>query len=206
MLVNHRYKFLFVHIPKTGGGAFRDYNKKYLSSRWRKNCEEVGASHDPLTPEIAERFKDYTKFTIVRNPWKMIASAYRFETGGISHDKEGVLRQREIPVLDWLEEKVADEARVGPFPSQIRYVSDQGQPLIDRFCRQEELTRDMSALMDDLGAPNHPDFWEKPVRHYYGDYDWKSCFDDPAVKARVEELCKRDFEYFRWDSPFASEI
>lgn len=202
MLVNHRYRLLFVHIPKTGGGAFREYHKKYLSCWWWKNCEEIGASHDPLTPEIAARFYDYTKFTIVRNPWKMIASAYRFETQGISRDKHGVLRKRDISVLDWLEEKAADETRIGPFPSQIRYFTDQGKPLIDRFCIQEQLAEDMTILLEELGVPNHPEFWQKPVRHYYGDYDWKACFDDPAARARVEDLCRADFEYFQWDSPF----
>lgn len=202
MLVNHKYKFLFVHIPKTGGGAFREYNRRYLSPWWRKSSEEIGAAHDPLTPEIAERFKDYTKFAIVRNPWNLIASAYRFETQGISHDKHGALRQRDIPVLDWLEEKVADEVRIGPFPSQIRYVAKDGKPLIDRYCRQEQLTEDMTALLEDLGARSHPEFWKTPARHYYGEYDWKACFEDAAVRSRVEELCRDDFNYFNWESPF----
>lgn len=202
MLVNHRYQLLFVHIPKTGGGAFRDYNKKYLSRWWRKSFEEIGPPHAPLTPEIAARFADYTKFAIVRNPWKMISSAYRFETEGISRDKHGTLRKRDIPILDWLEEQAADEARVGPFPSQFRYISDGDQLLIDRFCRQDNLPQDMTQLMTDLGAPNHPDFWKKPVRHYYGDYDWKACLADPKVRSRIEELCRKDFEYFQWDSPF----
>lgn len=202
MLVNPRYRFLFVHIPRTGGGAVREYNKTYLSSWWRKDRIEVGAAHDPLTPEIAAKYQDYTKFAIVRNPWKMIASAYRFDTQGISHDKQGKLRQRDISVLDWLEEQVADEARVGPFPSQSRYISHQGKLLVDRYCRQEHLAEDISKLLTTLGIPSHPDFWKKPKRHYYGSYDWKSCFNDPAVRARVKELCHDDFEYFKWDSSF----
>jgi hypothetical protein len=30
MLVNHKYRFLFVHIPKTSGAAFRAYNRNRL--------------------------------------------------------------------------------------------------------------------------------------------------------------------------------
>ncbi len=203
MLVNHKYRFLFVHIPKTSGAAFRDYNKKRLSSWWRRDCEEIGAAHDGITPEVAERFRDYFKFTIVRDPWQMIASAYRFDTQGVRHDKHGVLKQRDIPLLEWLREK-AQDSRFGPFPCQMRYVSANGNILIDHFCRQDRLAADMKVALAKIGAPYRADDWEKPKRHYYGDYDWKACFSDPAVRMMVEELCREDFEHFKWPSPFAN--
>lgn len=197
MLINHRYQFLYVHIPKTAGGSFRTYNRKNLSRWWRKDYEEVGAAHAPITPEIAERFKDYTKFTIVRNPWKLIASAYRFETEGVSQDREGNLRKRDILLLDWLEEHVA-ESRIGPFPSQLGYSGHNGRILLDRFVRQDDIVNEMRKLMLELGAPFDAKAWESPQRHYYGDYDWRSYFKAPEVVARVEELCRADFEYFGW--------
>jgi len=201
MLVNHKYRFLFVHIPKTSGAAFRAYNRKRLSPWWRKDCEEIGAAHDALTPEAAEKAKDYFKFTIVRDPWQLIASAYRFDTQGIRHDKQGALKQRDVPLVEWLEEK-ANDPRFGPFPCQLRYVSSEGKLLIDRFCRQDRLAADMKEILGGLGAPYRAEDWEKPTSHYYGSYDWKACFSDPAARAKVEELCREDFEYFRWPSPF----
>jgi hypothetical protein len=203
MLVNHRYRFLFVHIPKTSGAAFRAYNRNRLSSWWRKDSEEICAAHDALTLAVAERFKDYLKFTIVRDPWQLIASAYRFDTQGIRHNKQGVLQQRDIPLVEWLEEKGKDP-RFGPFPSQIRYVSYNKKLLTDRICRQDRLAADMKEILGQMGAPYHAADWEKPTSHYYGSYDWKAYFSDPAARRKVEELCREDFEYFDWPWPFAA--
>jgi chondroitin 4-sulfotransferase 11 len=203
MLVNHRYRFLFVHIPKTSGAAFREYNKKHLTSWWRRNWEEVRGAHEGLTPEIAERYKDYFKFTIVRNPWRLIASGYRFDTQGVRRDKEGLLQKRDVSVLDWLEERIKDD-RYGPFPCQLDYISHDGKLLVDQCCRQENLSKEIQEVLNKLGAPYQEKDWVAPKRHYYGDYDWKEYFSDPRVQERVKNVCRKDFEFFGWDSNFES--
>lgn len=205
MLVNHRYRFLFVHIPKTSGAAFREYNKKHLSSWWRRNWEEVRGTHEGLAPELAEHFKDYFKFTIVRNPWCLIASGYRFDTQGVRYSKQGFLQKRDVSILDWLEERIRDE-RYGPFPCQLDYISHDGKLLVDEYCRQENLSKEIKGVLNKLGAPYQEKDWIAPTRHYYGDYDWKEYFLDPRVKERVRNVCEKDFEFFGWDSDFASYL
>jgi chondroitin 4-sulfotransferase 11 len=197
MLVNHKYRFLFVHIPKTSGGGFRTYNRLHLSPRWWKRYEEVGGAHEPLTAEIAARFQDYFKFTIVRNSWQLIASSYRFETQGVSRDRDGNIRVRDISLYDWLKEKHALQKR-GPFPQQLRYVSDGDRILVDYMCRMENLPDDIKHVLSAIGAPYHAEFWQTPTRHYYGEYDWKSYFSDPKARELVYSLCKEDLEYFGW--------
>jgi hypothetical protein len=203
MLVNHRYRFLFVHIPKTSGATFREYNKKHLSSWWRRNWEEVRGAHEGLTLEIAERYKDYFKFTIVRNSWRLIASGYRFDTQGIRHDKKGLLQKSEISVLDWLEKRIKDD-RYGPFPRQFDYISENGKLLVDHYCRQENLSTEIKVVLDKLRAPYNVKDWNAPKRHYYGEYDWKSYFEDSRVREKVREVCSKDFEFFGWDPNFES--
>lgn len=205
MLVNHRYRFLFVHIPKTSGAAFREYNKKRLTTWWRRGCEEVGGAHEGLTPEIAERYQDYFKFTIVRNPWRLIASGYRFDTQGVRANKEGVLQKRNVSILDWLEERMND-GRYGPFPSQLDYISHDGKLLVDQYCRQEDLSEEIKVVLNQLEAPYREQDWAKPKRHYYGDYDWKSYFVDGRVQERVRAVCEKDFQFFGWDSDFGSYL
>lgn len=200
MLVNHKYKFLFVHIPKTSGAAFRTYNRLHLSPRWWKRYEEVGQAHDPLTAAIADRYRDYYKFAIVRNSWTLIASAYRFETQGVSRDKQGQLRTRDITLYDWLVEK-AERQEYGPFPRQLQYVSDGGRLLVDYLCRQDDLAQGMRQVLTAIGAEFNPADWQKPARHYYGDYDWKSYFTDARTRELVESLCREDIEYFGWEFP-----
>jgi len=205
VLVNHRYRFLFVHIPKTSGAAFREYNKKRLSSWWRSNCEEVRGAHEGLTPEIADRYSDYFKFTIVRNPWRLIASGYRFDTQGVRRNKQGVLQKRDVSVLEWLQERINDD-RYGPFPCQLDYISHDGKLLVDRYCRQESLGNDLREVLGKIGVAYREEDWLAPKRHYYGDYNWKEYFRDPRVQEKVREVCGKDFEFFGWDPDFESYL
>ena len=200
MLVNHKYKFLFVHIPKTSGATFRTYNRLHLSPRWWKRYEEVSGAHDPLTRVIAERYRDYYKFVIVRNTWALIASAYRFETQGVSTDRQGRLRRRDISLHDWLNELLATQSH-GPFPCQLKYVSDAGGLLVDHLCHQDDLAEGMRHVLTAIGAEYDPADWQKPARHYYGEYDWKSYFTDVRTRELVESLCKEDIDYFGWKFP-----
>ena len=200
MLVNHKYRFLFVHIPKTSGGGFRTYNRLNLSPRWWKRYEEVGAAHDPLTPEIAARFPGYYKFAIVRNSWKLVASAYRFETRGVSRDRDGNVRSRDISMYDWLQEKVLRPEH-HTFPRQLPFISDGGRLLVDCTCQLDNLPHDIRHVLTAIGAPYRAEDWQTPAKHYYGEYDWKSYFADPKTRDLVYTLCKDDLEYFGWTFP-----
>lgn len=203
MLVNHRHKFLFVHIPKTAGGAVRAFNRKRLARWYGKGWKEIGEAHSPLTREIATRYADYLKFAILRNPWKIIASSYRFATQGISQNKKtGQTRQRDITMLQWLTELKPhhrSDPFPWPFPCQMDYVSDANGLLVDQICRHEHLAADMRAVLGRLGISYHAEDWEQPTRHYYGQYNWKDYFVDPEVRAQVQKLCAKDFAYHPWE-------
>ena len=199
MLVNHRHKFLFVHIPKTAGGAIRTFNRQRLVRWYGKGWEEVGAAHAPLTREIAARYAGYFKFAVLRNPWKLVASGYRFATQGISRNKKtGQLRQRNITMLEWLKELVpghGSDPFPWPFPCQVDYVSDANGMLVDQICRHEQLAADIRRILERLDLPAHAEDWEQPTRHFYGEYDWTEHFADPEVRAMVWKLCRKDFAY-----------
>ena len=66
-MINHKHKFIFTHIPKTGGTS--------ILSLFTKNYK-----HKSHTKTISllnnENFKKYYKFTIVRNPWDRMVSLY----------------------------------------------------------------------------------------------------------------------------------
>jgi len=203
MLVNHRHKFLFVHIPKTAGGAVRAFNQKRLARWYGKGWEEIGAAHAPLTRDIANRYPNYFKFAVLRNPWKLVASGYRFATQGISRNKKtGQIRQRDITMLEWLKELTPhhrSDPFPWPFPCQMDYVADADGLLVDRICHHENLAADMRMVLERLGIPYHAEDWEQPTRHYYGEYNWKDYFAYLEVRAQVQKLCAKDFAYHPWE-------
>ena len=74
MILSHKYKLLFVHIPKTGGAAI---GRTIFKSD--HDAKVLGNTHFGITKETAEQYKDYFKFSVVRNPYIINVSAYRFE-------------------------------------------------------------------------------------------------------------------------------
>ena len=94
-MVSHRYRFIFVHIAKTGGTSVRRALARYkyrhpldllqvLTSRLsgmtrhRLGCKfprhaRLVAAHEMLPREL---FAAYFKFTFVRNPWDLQVSSF----------------------------------------------------------------------------------------------------------------------------------
>ena len=71
LLINTHHKWAFVHIPKTGGTSL----SKVLGNI--PNTTNP-AGHDSLRI-IETNLSEYFKFTLVRNPFTRIASAYFHE-------------------------------------------------------------------------------------------------------------------------------
>ena len=81
-MINHEHKFIFIHIPKSGGTSI---GKSLLND----DSLYDNKSHNPYSKELVMPiYDDYFKFSIVRNPWARLVSLFyektpRF-TGGIS--------------------------------------------------------------------------------------------------------------------------
>ena len=75
MVGNDRFRFVFFHIPKTGGTALHtvltalDGTREDLSAKSHLSPRHVYAMY----PELRE----YYGWTVVRNPWRRMESAYR---------------------------------------------------------------------------------------------------------------------------------
>ena len=66
LMVNEEKKFIFIHIPKTGGSSI----EKALGLK--------GFQHDTHAFYSDEKYGQYFKFTVVRNPWDKVVSDYEW--------------------------------------------------------------------------------------------------------------------------------
>lgn len=89
-MINHKYKFIFLHIPRTGGTSieYAICNKDWFN---------VHAPSKHLTAHIAKKiyaeyWDEYFKFSFVRNPWDRMVSLLNYGMFyGIHLNNQGII-------------------------------------------------------------------------------------------------------------------
>lgn len=73
MLISDEYRFVFVHIQKTGGDTLSRMLKEQVP-----DLRAQGAKHERMSdnPALLVDYASYFKFAFVRNPWDRLVSWY----------------------------------------------------------------------------------------------------------------------------------
>lgn len=179
-MISFQKRFLFVHIPKTGGNSIqtvlRDYSEdEIVAAHPHQDGVERFAVRNPKyqikkhSPLIAyrdalgdEQFSKLYKFTCVRNPWDRMVSYY-FTPG---RQKKWNAQEFEALILETKsasEYLRLDKGDVDPFSN------------VDRIIRFEKLDEDFRSLCADLGIPPAalPRYNRSEREHYSKYYDDK---------------------------------
>ncbi len=191
-MISHRYRAIFIHIPKTGGasierliwsdeektednlwmGYTRPHHNKYQSGAlqhlWALNVmKAVGA----------ETYRDYYTFAMVRNPWDRVISQYLYL------QKRWDLRKflgvpRHLSFVDYLG-LIIKHPHVH-WESQCKFVYDaDDQILVDKIYRYEEFDESVRSILVQIGAvrpqdeihiPHANKSERKAYYYYYDDY------------------------------------
>jgi hypothetical protein len=73
-MISHRYKCIFIHIPRTCGSFIEKYVfKEYVSEQEKHLTSDLAKQH------YNQYWDDYAKFTIVRDPWARIYSLIKLD-------------------------------------------------------------------------------------------------------------------------------
>lgn len=95
-MISHRYKCIFVHIQRTAGTSIENWivGKDW----WRIEKETKHLIASQAKKIYKDYWKDYFKFTFIRNPWDRVVSCLVFSRHfGIKY-KSGVLNLDEYKV------------------------------------------------------------------------------------------------------------
>lgn len=72
-MISHKYKCIFIHIPKTAGTSIEFLLDNSIS----------GTTHEPICYyKDSQYLQTYYKFTFVRNPWSRFYSLYNYYKNG----------------------------------------------------------------------------------------------------------------------------
>ena len=70
MIVNDKHKFIFFHVPRTGGKSVREMWSN-TGTKYRQHM-----TYKQATKQLSINFDDYFKFGFIRNPWERVFSLY----------------------------------------------------------------------------------------------------------------------------------
>jgi chondroitin 4-sulfotransferase 11 len=182
-MINQDHKFIFIHIPRTGGTSI-EKNFSYIGDEIKHwNLRDY-------KNYLNEReFNEYFKFTFVRNPWDIVVSKYVtiwYNSSSRGHGgKIGYLCGKSLKYFLTYYQPAKHEHG----DSFFDYFDPEEMDFIGRF---ENRKNDLDFISSKVGATIDQQIMENPHPHkkHYTEY-----YDDEAREIVAEKYAK-DIEYF----------
>ncbi|MCG7199107.1 sulfotransferase family protein [Marinobacter pelagius] len=163
-MISHKHKCIFVHIPKCGGQSIEDIFIRENGLTWktraplllRKNRDQKKGpprlAHLTYVEYISlgyispKMMKEYTKFSIVRDPYKRVESLYKF----LGYDAA-------IPferfICEIFRPQMENKGKLHWFlKPQVDYLRDEyGVIKVDHVVKLEQLSEEMPKVLEEIG-------------------------------------------------------
>ncbi len=219
MIISHKYKFIFIHIPKTGGISITnsminifgkrdiykgpkldDYKAQEIERRIKSQELNIGA-HTSISNinRQTNNLKGYFKFSFVRNPWDRMVSLYFYLRNTSLYGK---LLPNAPSFNDWILSDLEKITTYMPISvplrhkkrPQLEWIRDQnGNITVDFIGRFENLQNDFDIFLDKCNIPHVQLLHENKTTHdHYTKYYTKE-----SIK-KVSEWYKEDISYFHY--------
>jgi hypothetical protein len=213
MLASHRKKFVYVHIPKTGGSTinvavccnyfdFLPDVKGFTSEDVpvpRDNFCSLEIGQHATMPELVTFFtgkgisiEDYFKFSCVRNPWALVVSNFFYFKHTTKADGAWFERWRRIPNF---EQFVLHHLGLLKSIPQSKMITDKaGNLMVDFVMKTETLQEDFNTVCDRLDVPHVElgNFNTSDHKHY-------SEYYNDTTRDVVARLFAKDIELFGYE-------
>lgn len=165
MIISDVKKFVFVHIPKTGGTSIRTVLEKYATvGVWRHKVNGISPSKNRKLSKHAKaavlreclgpaRWDSLFSFAFVRNPWDRIVSNYFYAKMHKKSVKHKFVAQRSFEeFVLWYGKNNASATPDMRLDTQSAYLVDAtGNLLVDMIGRFENLFWDFSNICSKIG-------------------------------------------------------
>ncbi len=214
MIVSTNPPFLFVHIPKTAGTSIENALFEFQEFEYRTSPHMCAKQYkDYFIPEI---YNQFFKFAIVRNPYDLLFSTWKFfvKNSGITMNfKEWILwRYRREPIMSKLDSfdegsnftekekmsRLATAFYVNKAPQVMFLIDDNGDMLIDYIGRFENVDEDFKEIVNHLGLEDiHLPHSNKSGLEFVSN-DYRKFYDDETRElVRINHLF--DLEFFGYE-------
>ncbi len=169
MIISHKHKFIFIHIPKCAGTSITYALAPYLGEEDfvfgctpegeklnKEGLRSGGLWKHSTAMEVREMlgrraWNSYYKFAFVRNPWDLLVSTYHWWLTTPWDDEKGT--GKKIRALQDYEDYLLSSYR--RTKNCLDLISDQdGNLLVDFVGKQEQIHRDFDNVCGKIGIPN----------------------------------------------------
>lgn len=141
-MISDEYRFIFVHINKTGGTSIEKVFEPQADQQDLRYKHQPAAFYKERFPY---RFRDYFKFSFVRNPWDWLVSRYHW-----SRDHQHLIDYSFRELLRRLENRVRVSAAApwmeGALAPQLDRLIINGSLAMDFVGRYENLQGDFEKI------------------------------------------------------------
>ena len=182
-MINHKHKYIFVHMPRTGGSSIEralnpniqldnenDIRRKMGNTKL-KDKHWTATAYQKNYPK---NFTTYFKFSFIRNPWDREVSRWKW--------------RQTAKNLSTFE----DHLRTITTDQTFKQVKNKkGIPMVDFVGRYENLQKDFDLICDKINIPKTilPLTNKTSTRHYTEYYN-------NQTRKMIEEIYSIDIEYF----------
>ena len=183
-MINHKHKFIFIHIPKTAGLSI------YSQLPLRKHIHKKLSNYDN------DKINEYFTFSFVRNPFDRTVSTYHFlnSESCMKWPRSNRKIHNLVKSMTFSEFiKNLFRIRNKHLESQFNYIAHNSLKInfIGKF---ENLQEDFNIICDKIGIPRQQLPYKNKSKHkHYTEYY------DEETKQIVAERYAKDIEYFRYE-------
>ena len=180
-MINHKYKFIFVRVAKTGSSSILETLPKSTTNceGWKYDCHHIPLWHlkKNLDKDI---FNNYFKFAFVRNPFARAVSTMKYiNTWKKWNGFDDYLNLKESLLLK-------NEKEQSKYSNQYDFTKG-----CDFIGKLESIQEDFNTVCDKIGVSRQqlPHYNTTKHRHY------TEYYDDETLKIAEEKFAK-DIEHF----------
>lgn len=202
-MVSHDHRCIFTHIPKVAGKSIRylfgipEFEYQYKPG---DNKIEYACGHHQLKGFVKyDYFRQYFKFSFVRNPFdRAVSSFFYLSNGGCNSEDRRFcaeyLAEYKYDFTGFVED-LPKLTFATHFQPQATWLCDEsGNLLTDFVGRYETLQQDVCSVGERFGFPFPP----LPNLNASTHDDYRSYYSDPATVRRVAHVYGGDLELFRY--------
>jgi len=170
-------KAIFIHIPKTGGMSIRDalYQKVKIIGH------HISAS---AVKSQVDNWDSTFKFSVVRNPWERMVSAFFF---GAKKESKWILGRT---FDEWVFERLY---AVKNIKTQCDFLMEDGKIIVDFVARFENLQKDFKKICSELGIRKKLAHRNKTRHKHY------SYYYSHESEEIIADLFRDDIEFFGYE-------